>query len=214
MSSAPTAQPSAFQLRVPESWLEFDIWRATRTGDLARMVDARIAETPQLRRYRGALLKALRQAAEEAERSGALYCAAMSEMVEDSGMLAAIGMVFKTDGAPEPADNTAETIAGQVSAVAQREGTAEWRRVEVVEIPAGRAVRVYGIDAVDFGSQTVDCVVMQTLIPFPDGSAVLNIALTSPQVELTEPMLDLFDAISSTLSWTFAENGADSQPSE
>jgi hypothetical protein len=214
MNPAHALNPSAFQLRVPESWLEFDIWRATRTGDLARLVDARIEQTPQLRRYRGALLKALRQAAEEAERGGALYCAAMSELVEDSGMLAAVAMVFKTAGAPDPADNTAEMIAGQVSAVAQRDGTAEWRRVEVVEIPAGRAVRVYGVEAVDFGSQTVDCVVMQTLIPFPDGSAVLNIALTSPQVELTEPMLDLFDAISSTLSWTFDEHGEDPRPPE
>ncbi|MGH3683710.1 MAG: hypothetical protein ACRDRU_26605 [Pseudonocardiaceae bacterium] len=32
MSAARVGAPSGFALRVPESWLEFDVWRATRTG--------------------------------------------------------------------------------------------------------------------------------------------------------------------------------------
>lgn len=202
MTAARASIPRGFALRLPESWLEFDIWRATRTGDIPRMVDTRIAEDPGLKPYRGALVKALRQAANEAERRGALFCAAMSELVEDAGMLAAIVMVFQTDGALDPADNTAEAIASQLTSVAPIEGAARWRRVDVVEIPAGRAVRVQGVEPVDLGGQSVDCVVMQTLVPVPDGHGVLNAVATSPQVELAEPMLDLFDAISATLTWS------------
>lgn len=211
MSSVNAVVPSGFQLRVPESWLEFDVWRATRTGDLARLVDARIAEAPELKRYRGALVKALREAAGEAERHGALFCAAMSDLVEDSGMLAAVIMVFRTDGAPDPADNSPESIAGRLTAVSQQDGVGAWRRVEIVEIPAGRAVRVRGVEPVGSGARSVDCVVMQTLIPVPDGTGVLNVVLTSPQVELAEPMLDLFDAISSTLTWTSGQDGESGQ---
>lgn len=202
MSSAQVFSPRGFELRLPESWLEFDVWRATRTGDLPRLLDARIAQQPELKPYRGALVKALRQAASEAERRGALFCAAISELVEDAGMLAAIVMVLQTDGALDPADNTPQVIASQLTSVAPIEGAAQWRRVDIVEISAGRAVRVQGVEAVDLGGQAVDCVVMQTLIPVPDGSGVLNVVATSPQVELAEPMLDLFDAISSTLAWS------------
>ncbi|MDQ2881218.1 MAG: hypothetical protein M3Y48_08235 [Actinomycetota bacterium] len=203
MSTARALRPRGFELRLPESWLEFDIWRATRTRDLPRLLDSRIAEHPELKPYRGALVKALRQAASEAERNDAVFCAAMSELVEDAGMLAATVMVFQTDGRPDPADNTVEAIASQLTSIASIEGAAQWRRVGIVEIPAGRAVRVQGVEPVDLGAQSVHCVVMQTLIPVPnDGSGVLNVVATSPQVELAESMLDLFDAISSTLTWS------------
>ncbi|MCA1704959.1 MAG: hypothetical protein LC808_17530, partial [Actinobacteria bacterium] len=102
----------------------------------------------------------------------------------------------------DPADNTPEVIASQLTSVAPIEGAAQWQRVDVVEIPAGRAVRVQGVEALDLGGQSVDCVVMQTLVPVPDGPGVLNVVATSPQVELAESMLDLFDAISSTLTWS------------
>ncbi|MDQ2706946.1 MAG: hypothetical protein M3Z25_04625 [Actinomycetota bacterium] len=202
MSATQTSTPVGFALRLPESWLEFDIWRANRTGDLPRLLDARIAADPALKPYRGALVKALRQAASEAERHGALFCAAMSELIEDAGMLAATVMVFQTDATLDPADDTAEVIASQLTSVASTEGAARWRRVDIVEIPAGRAVRLQGVEPVDFGGQSLDCVVMQTLVPVPDGPGVLNVVATSPQVELAEPMLDLFDAISATLTWS------------
>ncbi|MGQ0777446.1 MAG: hypothetical protein ACT4NY_24060 [Pseudonocardiales bacterium] len=109
--------PSGFGLRVPEAWVEFDVWRATRTGDLARLLDARIAQSPELKPYRGALLKALREAAGQAERNGALFCAAMTDLVEDAGMLAATVMVFQSDPEPDPANDTPEMIAGRVNAV-------------------------------------------------------------------------------------------------
>jgi len=198
-----TPAPAGFALRVPQSWFEFDVWRATRTGDLSRMIDARIAETPALAPQRGALLKALRQAAADAERQGAVFCAVMGELVEDAGMLAASAMVFHTDGAPEPANNTVEAIAGQITAVAPSPASPYWRRVEIIEIPAGRAVRIQGIEQSGAnGRGAIDFVVTQTLIPVPEGNGILNIVLTSPQVELADAMLDLFDAISSTLDWS------------
>lgn len=196
MSPAVTTDPIGFELRVPESWWEFDVWRATRTGDLARLVDARTAETPELAPHRGVLLKLLRNAADYAERNGARFCAVATDAVEDAGMLIATAMVFQSDPATDPAENTVEGIAGQITATAGR-------RVEIVEIPAGRAVRVRGVEPADMGDgRSVDSVVMQTLIPIPGGHGVLDVVLTSPQTQLAEPMLDLFDAISGTLAWS------------
>jgi hypothetical protein len=210
--STPSSAPVEFTLRVPPSWFEFDIWRATRTGDLARLVDDRIATDPRLRPWRGPLLKALREAAEQAERQGAVLCAAMTDPVEGDAVLAAVLTVFSTHGAPDDADNTAEAIAAQITATAPSNGGRTWRHVEIADLAAGRAVRVRGIDAVRLGDRAHECVVMQTLIPVPDRGGVVDVVLTSSQTQLTEPMLDLFAAISGTFAWTRpntdgAENG-------
>jgi hypothetical protein len=202
VTKAPGTQPSGFTLRVPETWVEFDVWRANHTGDLARLVDARLAQTPELKPHRGTLLKLLRSVAAHAERSGALYCAAMCDASEDSGLLAASVMIMQNDGPPDPADNTVEAIAAQVSSIAPSGPGAPWRQVQIVEIPAGRAVQVKGMEPAVAGRPESQIVSMITLLPVPGGDGVVSIVLMSPQVELAEPMLDLFDAISSTFGWS------------
>ena len=213
MTGSTLSKPVEFTVRVPPSWFEFDIWRATRTGDLARLVDERIAEDPRLRPWRGPLLKALREAAEQAERQGAVLCAAMTDPVDQDAVLAAVLTVFHTPGSSEAADNTVEAIVSQITATAPTRDAPTWRYVQIVDTSAGRAVRVRGIEVTTLGDRQQECVVMQTLIPVPDGAGVLNLVLTSPQTQLTEPMLDLFEAISDTVAWTHqgtigAENGA------
>jgi hypothetical protein len=82
-------------------------------------------------------------------------------------------------------------------------GSPDWREVTVVEMAAGRAVRVRGVSTTRSTDGTVELamVSMHTLIPVPGGEGGLNIVLTSPQTSLADPLMDLFDAISSTLAW-------------
>ena len=202
-----------FTVRIPLSWWEFDVWRATRTGDLARHVDARIAEQPRLRKHRGPLLRALRAAAADAERQGALRCAVMGELVDDSA-LAAVLMAVQTHGSAADSDNTPEAIAGQITSTPKRSGSPHWRQVTLLDLPAGRSVRLSGIEPVTFGGRTSDCVVMHTLTAFPDGEGLLDVVLTSPQTQLAEPMLDLFDAISETLTWSRSTTVTDTNPTK
>jgi len=229
--AAARAAISRFTLRVPDSWFEFDVWRATRTGDLARLVDGRIARQPGLRPYRATLLTLLREVAERAERQGAVYCAtATQEETGASGIVATL-LVFHTPGPGDPAEATAIAIAGGVSAVARTEPGTPWRTVEIVTVPAGEAVRVQGIERSFIDGIAFDSVTMQTLAPVPTaigepgddemaggetaggetaagtgGSAsvdgVLNVVLTSPHVTLADELLDLFGAISDTLAWS------------
>ncbi|GLY29098.1 hypothetical protein [Kineosporia sp. NBRC 101731] len=191
------AEKPAFTIRVPPVWFEFDVWRATRTGDLARLVDTRIAGDTRLSRFRAPLLKALREAAEQAERQGAMICAAMMQPQEEAVLAAMLTVFHRAD---TPAE-TVEAIAAQITSTAPGEGSNSWRRVEITSTTAGSAVRVTGVEAVRFGDGSADCVTMQTLIPAPAGG-VVNVVLTSPQIELTESWLDLFDAISSTFAWS------------
>ncbi len=187
-----------FSLRIPESWVEFDVWRATRTGDLSRLVEGRLRELPQLRPHRGVILRALRDLALEAERAGAIYCAAAADdPARDYPLLASL-MVFTTAGMPEPTLNTVEAIAAQITTQPRSGDEADWRDVRVLELEAGRAVRVQGVTATPTAARLVS---MQTLVPVPGSEATLNIVLTSPQAALADALLDLFDAISATLAW-------------
>ncbi|OHV34230.1 hypothetical protein BCD49_24920 [Pseudofrankia sp. EUN1h] len=213
---APRATASRFTLRVPESWFEFDVWRATRTGDLARLVDARIARYPRLRPHRATLLTLLREAADRAERQGAVYCATATRDESGTGDLVATLLVFHTPGADDPAENTVTAIAGQVSAVARAQAAEPWRTVELVTVPAGEAVRVQGVERSLVDGIPFETVTMQTLVPVPaalDGNTggtggtggtngVLNVVLTSPHLALADDLLDLFSAISDTLTWS------------
>ncbi|MFI7705831.1 hypothetical protein [Nonomuraea sp. NPDC049480] len=192
--------PFGFTVRVPESWYAFDTWRAGRTGDLARLVDARVSAAPELAPHRSVLVKVLREVADLAGRRGAVFGAAMTDHVEDVGTVLATLMVLHTPGSPDPAGNTVEAIASGIIAIPPRQGTPAWRDVEIVEVDAGRAVRVTGVEAGE-----IEAVTMQTLIPVPGGHGVLDLVLTSPHLSLTEPMLDLFDAISATLAWSDPE---------
>ena len=217
----PVGVGARFALRVPETWFEFDVWRATRTGDLARTVDERLRDLPQMRPYRADILRGLRQLAEDAERRGAVYCAAAADRIDDDGMLLASLMVFSTAGMPEPALNTVEAIAAQLTATAtaaeadagsngagSSTGITPWREVRVIDLDAGRAVRVRGVSAVESadGAQSLPVVSMQTLIPIPGTDDVLNVVLTSPLASMAEGLLDLFDAISATLAWESGPN--------
>lgn len=169
MSPAPAraAAPARFTLRIPDSWFEFDVWRATRTGDLARLVDARIAKYPRLRPHRATLLTLLREVAERAERQGAVYCATATQDEAGTGDLVATLLVFHTPGADDPAENSVTAIAGEVSAVAPSEPGSPWRTVEIVSIPAGEAVRVQGIERSVIDGIPFETVTMQTLVPVP-----------------------------------------------
>ncbi|MEU8358171.1 hypothetical protein AB0C27_19350 [Nonomuraea sp. NPDC048882] len=192
--------PFGFTVRVPESWYEFDVWRAGRTGDLARLVDARVAAEPVLAPHRPVLLKVLREVADVAARHGAVFGAAMTDHVEDVGTVLATLMVLHTQGRADPRGNTVEEIASGIVAIPPTPGTPVWRDVEIVELPAGRAVRVTGVE-----SGEIESAVMQTLVPVPGGHGVLDLVIASPHLSLAEPMLDLFDAISATLAWSDPE---------
>jgi hypothetical protein len=212
-----TANPQTgqrFSVRLPPNWFEIDLWRASRTGELARLVDRRISENPSMASYRGAIITFLRDVAADAQRRGVVFAAAMAEPLDSERLLLATALAVITDGPPE-GDSSVDSIAAQLTTTpfAGHGKEATWRRVALRDIPAGRCVRVDGVETVmpgdelnargrTAGSASPQAVTMHTLIPVPGSGQVLDLVLTSPHSALAEPMLDLFGAISETLSWT------------
>jgi hypothetical protein len=78
-----------------------------------------------------------------------------------------------------------------------------------VALPAiGRVARSQGVTDVPIpgGSGWIRTTVMHTYVPI-DGDRLLLLAAGSPAIDLTEPLLELFDAVTSTL--TLVSDGED-----
>jgi hypothetical protein len=200
-------------LLVPSTWYEFDIHPATRDDTIRDLVQARIKERPELAEHKSSLAKALRKSAREAWSSGVIYFGAMAEIVEDEAMTACIAITVtdaRDETSGEVAPNDVAAIMTALKPIPHgRRPTDPWREVQVVELPdAGVAARTAGIEDIEMPNdqRIVRMAMMQTFVPFPLGDPrVAIISASSPQLALTEPMLALFDGISSTFCFVYAE---------
>ncbi|MBV1938367.1 hypothetical protein [Streptomyces sp. BV286] len=207
-----TIERGGFQIKVPESWWEFDVRPESRDDSIRRMVAERVRQQPDLAKYKDTYTAFLQKAAADAWKSGALYCGCMAESfggdtpITGSITVSLVGGRTK-DGAPLSTDP--QVMAGQLAVrEAKKEGDA-WRKVTTVDIPGvGPAARTYGIEDIpvpdDALNRTIRAVLMQTFIPVPGQEGKVALVAGSSQVlDLADSFFDIFDAITST--FRFAE---------
>ncbi|WAU79092.1 hypothetical protein O1Q96_04580 [Streptomyces sp. Qhu-G9] len=207
-----TIERGGFQIKVPESWWEFDVRPDSRDDSIRRMVAERVRQQPDLAKYKDTYTAFLQKAAADAWKSGALYCGCMAESfggdtpITGSITVSLVGGRTK-DGAPLSTDP--QVMAGQLAVrEAKKEGDA-WRKVTTVDIPGvGPAARTYGIEDIpvpdDALNRTIRAVLMQTFIPVPGQEGKVALVAGSSQVlDLADSFFDIFDAITST--FRFAE---------
>ncbi len=194
-----------FTLAVPESWFELPLSPLTRDAGITALVEQRVAAVPELREHRSTLARLLRRQAREAWESGARYCASMVEPTEDGPITASVvvsivrGPLGVRPGEPE---HTAALLAPLTPKTAASEDDT-WRKVAPAQVPgAVGAARAWGVEDVDLPEDAgwVRTVSMQLLVPVPGTTRIVLVACSSPVVALAEPLLDVFDAICSTLT--------------
>jgi hypothetical protein len=102
---------------------------------------------------------------------------------------------------PPPAGSAADAIAELLSSKEARQDGDTWMLRSVVELPdAGRAARAQGVADVELpGGGWLRTILMQTFVPV-DGDRILLVAGASPALDLAEPLLELFETITSTLT--------------
>jgi hypothetical protein len=190
---------AGFTLSVPDSWFELDVNKATRDANIKLLVESRVREQPDLWEHRAALIRLLRRQAHDAAEAGAIYCACFVMVLEDSVIPGAL-TVSAIPAPPGRAgiDSIAELLPN-------RESTADggtWMARSIVDLPhIGRVPRSQGVTDVEVpdGSGSVRSLIMHTFVPLDDGQ-VLLVAAGSPAADLAEPLLELFDAVTGTLS--------------
>lgn len=194
-----TADDNAgFSIRVPESWFELDVRPATRDGNITLLVEQRIREVPELREHRGELVRLLRRQARDAWESGAVYCACFALVLDDSVVP---GSITVSVIPPPPAGAGPDAIAEQLPTRDAAEDGDRWMSRSIVDLEGiGRVPRSQGVTDVRLpdGSGWIRMIVMQTFIPL-DSQRLLLVGAASPAIDLAEPLLELFDAVTGTL---------------
>jgi hypothetical protein len=189
--------PVGFTVTLPQSWFELPIRPGIRDAAIALAVEERVREQPELREHRTELIRLLRRQARDAWEAGAVYCACFTMVVDD---LLIPGSLSVSVIPPPPGGAGIDSV---LESLPTREAAADGEPFSlrsVVELPGiGRVPRSQGIVDVDLPRQSgrVRTIVMQTFVPV-DAERLVLIAAASPALDLLEPLLDLFDAVTAT----------------
>jgi hypothetical protein len=193
------------EILLPKAWYEFDIRPEARDDNIRRAVCERIQRVPELADREAELVKALRRLARDAWHGGVIYCGCLAEVREESPLLAnlTVAVIRARDERGQILPTDPQAILSALKPVPKgRRPTDMWREAGVVELPgAGYAARSQGIEDIDFpdDSRVARMAMMQTFVPVPGADdRVVAITGSTPQLELVEPMLALFDGITST----------------
>jgi hypothetical protein len=189
---------TGFSLSLPPDWFELDVRPWSRDLTIGLLVESKVRDQPDLWSHRTELTKILRRQARDAWDSGARYCAGFIIAVEQSIIPGSLTVsVIPSPSAGASADAVAKTLSTKE---AQEDGDT-WSRRTIVMLPhAGHAARREGvIDApLPNERQAVRAIIQQTFVPLNNGSLLL-VAASSPALDLAQPLLELFDAVVSTL---------------
>lgn len=192
-----TGGNDGFSLTVPASWFELDVRPATRDALARELVERRVREQPELWERRSELVRILRRQARDAWESGAIYCACFVIALDESVIPGALTVSV----IPPPLGGaTIDAISEELPTQEARDDSDTWMRRFLVDLPGiGRVPRSEGVIDVDVpGAGWVRTIVQRTFVTL-DADRLLLISGASPALDLVEPLLELFAAVTSTL---------------
>lgn len=178
------AVPRDYRLLVPREWFRIDLtqdrWRRTLKTFVDRQAEGRRV-SPDLTRK---VWASLRNTAEVGRARGAMEFFLLTT-AQDGGMPASLLVSLMPLGA-KPADP--HKYAAWLELREPDEGSPR-RRISVVNLPAGPAVRVLGPTTLDLHAQ------------LPGAKGYMLLSFAAPLIGMAGPMERLCDAIAGSLSW-------------
>jgi hypothetical protein len=162
-----------------------------------------VREQPELWEHRSELTKLLRRQARDAWEAGARYCACFVFVIVVEQSVIPGSIMVSLIPAP-PGGATVDAVAESLTSKEARDDDDTWSRRCLVTLPSiGRAARREGVIDVPLpgGRGAIRSIIMQTFVLLADGRLLL-VGAASPALDLTEPLLELFDAVTSTLTVT------------
>lgn len=207
MSAGPALDAAGtlgFSLTVPPSWFEIELRPGRRDEALRALVEERVRAQPELWEQRSGITRLLREQARRAWDAGAVYCSSMVEPTDEGPITAAVTVSIVT-GPLDASSDDPDRVTPLLERLAVKEPADEddtWSRPGVVQIEdVGPCARTSGVEDLVLPEDAgwVRSVVMQTFVPVPGQRRLLLVSCSSPVLPLAEELLDLFDAVTSTL---------------
>ncbi len=207
MTAGPAIDDSTalgFSLTVPTSWFEVDVRPGRRDAGIRALVEARVREQPELWEQRTGIIRLLREQARRAFEAGAVYCACMVEPTDEGPITASVTVSLVAGPLTASSDDPDRVtpLLERLRPVEPSSPDDVWSRPGVTEIDGvGTCARSCGVEDLQLPDEAgwIRSVVMQTFVPVPDDRRVLLVTCSSPVLPLADELLDLFDAVTSTL---------------
>ena len=184
----PYAPVSGYRLTVPDGWFPVDLEPGRRERSVAALVKRQFAginNAPHLKAEARQQLLAQTQAAQAA---GGLEMFLSLQQVAGVPIAASL-VIFLV---PPPGTHWV-TVADLARSL-----TGDERRVTVVDLPAGQAVRALGRRSSLDGQGSAT---LEVFVPVPHNGEWLLLSFATPVSPLVPALIKLFDAICTTLRW-------------
>jgi hypothetical protein len=188
-----------FNLVVPPGWMVLDLDPATSRRSIASLVANRL-QGDVVASARKAVVRDIERVVALARQGGAIVCAlfvahADGVVVGASavGTLVAADASLRRDGAVD-----VRTLHERLTAADRRFPAVDAR---IVELPAGRAVRLHLRPAVTAADGTARADNVQYHLPTPSGDAIAVLSCSTSSLDLVPAFGPLFDAIARSIDW-------------
>ncbi|MEN3358606.1 MAG: hypothetical protein V7637_2588 [Mycobacteriales bacterium] len=202
-----------FRVHTPDSWLTLDLDPASSDAWVERVLDERIAEHPEAARHRGHLRRVLQALIEQQRAAGVFVCAILtagSRPAELIGANLALSWV-RLASVPEDVTWLARYFADEEPADGE---FPQMRAVELVDLPAGPAVRVRTslLAPVPETSRRQRVAITQFVVPVPGSSWLGVLVVSTPNLALADVFARLADDAAQSLRFLDPETAGPAAP--
>jgi hypothetical protein len=193
--------PVGFSIEVPDHWFVLDLNPATWDGWLDAFLDQRLAHRPGAGRERGPACRAMRELLERLHAERVFVAAVLAAEVEQHLVSASATLAWRQielGGDRISLEGLRETYA---RAPASRGEDLRQRRVDIVGLPVGRAVKVATREAgvPRAGLTPVASSVTQYLVPVLDTDWLAVITTSTGNMELAPGVEQVADLVATSL---------------
>lgn len=200
MAEATARAPRDVRVATPANWFDLDLEPTTSEASIERLVRLRAGDGPEQAEARRQLADLLRRATTDAAAQGAVFASLLSDVIE--GRPLAASLVVSVTPAPEEGDGNLQVLVERLRRSTGSEGG--MARVEVVDLPAGAAVRLRRqmlAEADGAGAEGAVVETVQYFVPVPATASLLVLTFSTPNLPLAEAFVELFDTMAQTLHW-------------
>jgi hypothetical protein len=189
-----------FRIHVPDDWLTLDLDPASSDQWIEQVLDERIAEHPQAARHRGHMRRILQSLIDQQRAAGVFLSAILAAGGRPAEMIGAnLSLSWsRLASAPDEVSWLARHFAEEELADGE---FPELRTVDLVDLPAGAAVRVRTslLAPVPETSRRQRVAVSQIVVPVPGSRWLGVIVVSTPNLALAEEFARLADDVAQSL---------------
>jgi hypothetical protein len=197
-----------FRVHVPDSWLTLDLDPASSDQWIERVLDERIAEHPPAARHRGHMRRILQSLIDQQRAAGVFLSAILAAGSRPAEMIGAnLSLSWnRLVSAPDEIDWLARHFATEEL---QDGEFPQMRTVDLVDLPAGPAVRIRTslLAPVPESSHRQRVAVSQFVVPVPDSRWLGVLVVSTPNLALTEVFARLADEVAQSLRFLGDDTG-------